>query len=371
MSTLSPAALQALSVSIRQWARDLGFSDAGISRLELDADLEHLRNWIASGHHGSMAYMARDPEMRASPQTLRTGTSSVISVRLPYWPQAHDADDVLRNGEMAYISRYALGRDYHRVMRARLLKLARRIERDIGPLGHRVFADSAPILEKAMARNAGLGWIGKHTLLIQRRQDSVRSADGASGGGSWFFLGELFIDLPLEADAREAISDGCGRCTACIRACPTGAIVAPYQVDARRCISYLTIEHHGPIPEEFRVPMGNRIFGCDDCQLACPWNRESGATAESDFTPRHGLDAARLLELWSWDEAEWLRRTEGMPLRRLDHARWLRNLAIALGNAPRSDEVVRSLRNHANHPDAAVRDHVEWALRRQTAGSLS
>ncbi len=365
MTTLSPAALQALAASIREWARELGFSDAGISRPELGADLDHLRDWLARGHHGSMAYMERDPHLRAAPSVLRPGTLSVISVRLPYWPQARDAEAVLADGRLAYISRYALGRDYHRVMRARLLRLARRIEREIGPLGHRVFADSAPILEKAMARNASLGWIGKHTLLIQRGQDVVRSSGGTSGGGSWFFLGELFLDLPLEPDRRAPVADGCGRCSACIRACPTGAIVGPYKVDARRCISYLTIEHHGPIPEEFRAPMGNRIFGCDDCQLACPWNREAGATAESDFTPRHGLDAARLLELWNWNEAEWLQKTEGMPLRRLDHARWLRNLAIALGNAPRSIEVVTALERHAAHPDDAVREHVAWALRQQ------
>ena len=342
-----------LGDSIRTWARELGFADAGISRAALDADLTHLRDWLAQGRHGSMAYMARDPEMRAQPDSLRPGTLSVISVRLPYWPRAADAASVLDDGERAYISRYALGRDYHRVMRARLLKLARRLERAVGPLGHRVFADSAPILEKALARDAGLGWIGKHSLLIQREQ------------GSWFFLGELFTDAPLAPDPREPVRDGCGRCSACMRACPTGAIVAPYTLDARRCISYLTIEHHGPIPEELRAPMGNRIFGCDDCQLVCPWNREAGVSGETDFLPRHGLDAARLLELWSWDEPEWLRRTEGMPLRRLDHARWLRNLAIALGNAPPSAEVVGALESQRDHPDAAVREHVAWALERQ------
>lgn len=342
-----------LAASIRTWARELGFADAGISRAALDADLVHLRGWLAKGHHGSMAYMARDPEMRARPDVLRPGTLSVISVRLPYWPRAADAESVLADGERAYISRYALGRDYHRVMRARLLKLARRVERAVGPLGHRVFADSAPILEKALARDANLGWIGKHSLLIQREQ------------GSWFFLGELFTDAPLQPDARAPVRDGCGRCSACMRACPTGAIVAPYTLDARRCISYLTIEHHGPIPEPLRAAMGNRIFGCDDCQLVCPWNREAGISGEPDFLPRHGLDAARLLELWSWDEREWLRRTEGMPLRRLDHARWLRNLAIALGNAPASPRIVDALEQQRGHADAAVREHVDWALDRQ------
>jgi epoxyqueuosine reductase len=345
-----------LADDIRTWARELGFADAGIARVALEADLARLRHWLAQGHHGSMAYMARDPDRRARPEALRPGTLSVISVRLPYWPRAADAASVLADGERAYISRYALGRDYHRVLRARLLKLARRLERALGPLGHRVFADSAPILEKALARDANLGWIGKHSLLIQREQ------------GSWFFLGELFTDAPLPADAREPVRDGCARCSACMRACPTGAIVAPYTVDARRCISYLTIEHHGPIPEALRASIGNRIFGCDDCQLVCPWNREAAVSGESDFLPRHGLDAPRLLELWNWSEPEWLRRTEGMPLRRLDHARWLRNLAIALGNAPPSPAILDALERQREHPDAAVREHVAWALERQRAG---
>lgn len=350
--SLSAHEAAALVEDIRAWAQALGFSDAGVARVALDEDLGHLRHWLDQGYHGGMAYMERTPELRADPQALRPGTLSVISVRLPYWPQAADAESVLADGTRAYVSRYALGRDYHRVVRARLLKLARRIERQIGPLGHRVFADSAPILEKALARNAGLGWIGKHSLVIQR------------GHGSWFFLGELYVDLALPPDARTS-KDGCGRCSACLRACPTGAIVAPYTVDARKCISYLTIEHHGPIPEPLRQAIGNRIFGCDDCQLVCPWNREAVPSAEPDFAVRNGLDAAGLLELWSWDEATWLRRTEGMPLRRLDHARWLRNLAIALGNAPPSTEVVQALHARREHPDPAVREHIEWALARQ------
>jgi epoxyqueuosine reductase len=354
---VAPTSPAELADAIRRWARELGFADAGVSRVALDADLAHLRGWLAQGLHGSMAYMARNPELRARPDLLRPGTLSVISVRLPYWPDAADAATVLADGERAYISRYALGRDYHRVLRARLLKLARRLEGVVGPTGHRVFADSAPILEKALARDAGLGWIGKHSLLIQREQ------------GSWFFIGELFTDAPLAPDAREPVRDGCGRCNACMRACPTGAIVAPYTVDARRCISYLTIEHHGPIPEPLRAPMGNRIFGCDDCQLVCPWNRDAATGGEPDFLPRHGLDAAGLLELWNWDESEWLRRTEGMPLRRLDHARWLRNLAIALGNAPASDRIVEALEKQRDHADAAVREHVAWALQRQRRGT--
>ncbi|MGQ0618477.1 MAG: tRNA epoxyqueuosine(34) reductase QueG [Panacagrimonas sp.] len=351
---MSAAGLETLRDSIRGWALELGFADAGVARLELGPDQEHLRRWLDAGHHGSMAYMARGPELRTDPARLRPGTLSVISVRLPYWPaDAADAGTVLADSGRAYISRYALGRDYHRVMRARLLKLARRIERLAGPHGHRVYADSAPILEKALARNAGLGWIGKHTLLIRRDH------------GSWFFLGELFTDLALPPDARPAAQNLCGRCDACMRACPTQAIVAPYTLDARRCISYLTIEHHGSIPEDLRALMGNRIFGCDDCQLACPWNRDAPPSAESDFSPRNGLDSARLLELWAWTESQWLQRTEGMPLRRLDYRRWLRNLAIALGNAPRSGEICAALETRREHPDEVVREHVTWALMRQ------
>ncbi len=342
---------------LRQWAQEAGFSGAGITRLDLDPngldpDADHLRRWLASGHHASMAYMQRHADLRADPRRLRPDTLSVVSVRLPYRPAAAEAEAVLADPTRAYVSRYALGRDYHRVLRARLLRLGRRLQQAVGPHGYRVFADSAPILEKALARNAGLGWIGKHSLVIQR------------GEGSWFFLGELFTDLPLPVDPQPPVADGCARCSACLRACPTGAIVAPYTVDARRCISYLTIEHHGAVPEALRGLIGNRIFGCDDCQLACPWNRPAAPTSEPDFAPRHGLDAAKLLDLWQWDEAQWLRRTEGMPLRRLDHARWLRNLATALGNAPPSTAIGAALNRHRQHPDAAVREHVEWALAR-------
>ncbi|MGQ0697912.1 MAG: tRNA epoxyqueuosine(34) reductase QueG [Panacagrimonas sp.] len=346
------AQLDELAESIRTWAGELGFADAGIARVELAEDMARLQGWLDQGFNGSMEYMRRHRELRADPALLRPGTLSVISVQLPYWPVAAEAQEVLADPHRAYISRYALGRDYHRVLRARLLKLARRIERVIGPFGHRVFADSAPILEKALARDAGLGWIGKHSLLIRRDQ------------GSWFFLGELFVDLSLPPDARAPVENQCGRCSACMRACPTGAIVAPYTVDARRCISYLTIEHHGSIAEELRSLMGNRIFGCDDCQLVCPWNREAATTTEPDFTPRNGLDSAALLELWRWDEAEWLQRTEGTALRRLDYSRWLRNLAIALGNAPASAEIRQALAMRNQHPDAIVREHVEWALAR-------
>ncbi|WP_420468009.1 tRNA epoxyqueuosine(34) reductase QueG [Panacagrimonas sp.] len=350
-------AVATLAQDLRGWARQLGFADAGVAHLELGDDLSRLQRWLTLGYHGSMAYMQRHAELRADPRRLHAGTLSVISVRLPYWPDAADADTVLADRSRAYISRYALGRDYHRVLRARLLRLGRRLEQAIRPHGYRVFADSAPVLEKALARNAGLGWIGKHSLVIQRDE------------GSWFFLGELFTDLLLPADDAAAVPDGCGRCSACMRKCPTGAIVAPYTVDARRCISYLTIEHHGSIPETLRPLMGNRIFGCDDCQLACPWNRQAQPSRDPDFAPRHGLDAAQLLDLWQWDEAQWLHRTEGMPLRRLDYGRWLRNLAVALGNAPPSTQVRTALQTRAEHADPVVREHVAWALaRHQGAG---
>ncbi len=347
---LSLESLRDLSASIRQWALDLGFSDAAISRTELGADLAHLQDWLDKDFHGGMQYMARNTAMRAEPAQLHPGTLSVISVRMPYWPDAAPAKEVLHDGRKAYLSRYALGRDYHKVLRGRLRQLARRIESVAGPLGYRVFADSAPALEKALARDASLGWIGKHTLLIQKEQ------------GSWFFLGELFSDLPLPPDERPPVENACGSCRACMRACPTQAIVAPYTLDARRCISYLTIEHKGSIPEEFRSMIGNRIFGCDDCQLVCPWNRHARITEVEDFTPRHSLDSATLLDLWSWDEPKWLQNTEGMPIRRLNFQRWLRNIAVALGNAPTSDAVVSALQQRQDDSDAMVREHVLWAL---------
>ena len=352
---LSPEQLQRLGAQIVQWAQALGFADAAVSRVQLAEDRAHLRRWLDQDRHGQMQYMARNLDLRDDPGKLVPDTLSVISARMPYWPDAEPASAVLKDRDAAYISRYALGRDYHKVLRTRLRHLARRIESEVGAFGYRAFADSAPLLEKALARDASLGWIGKHTLLIQKDQ------------GSWHFLGEILTDVPLPADARAPAENLCGGCQACMRACPTGAIVAPYTLDARRCISYLTIEHPGSIPEALRPQIGNRIFGCDDCQLVCPWNRQAELTDEPDFRPRHGLDAARLLELWSWDEHEWLRRTEGMPLRRLNFARWLRNLAIAIGNAPPGDANVAALRERESHPDAMVREHVAWALKRQQA----
>lgn len=351
-ASLDPSRIAAL---IPQWARALGFADAGVARRELDEDLAHLRRWLDAGFHGGMAWMERAPRQRADATALRPGTLSVVSARMNYRGTAADAQAVLDDGDKAYISRYALGRDYHKLMRGRLRALAERIAAEIRPHGYRVLCDSAPALEKAYARNAGLGWIGKNTLLLRR------------DAGSWFFLGEIYTDLLLPASEAPPAADLCGRCMACLRICPTQAIVAPYRLDARRCISYLTIEHHGAIPVELRPLVGNRIFGCDDCQLVCPWNRYAQRTAEPDFAPRHGLDAPRLVELFAWDEAEWTRRTEGMALRRTGYARWLRNLAVALGNAPRADAVVEALQRRREHADETVREHVLWALERQTA----
>jgi epoxyqueuosine reductase len=339
-----------LPAQIKAWARELGFADAGVAELALDQDLKHLQQWLAAGFHGAMDYMRRDLPLRQHPSSLRPGTVSVISARMDYRPPAEDAEHVLKDGDKAYISRYALGRDYHKLMRSRLLKLGSRIERAIGPHGYRVLTDSAPALEKALARNARLGWIGKNTLLLHRK------------AGSYFFLGEIYTDLPLQADTAPRPRNYCGSCTSCMDVCPTRAIVAPYTLDARRCISYLTIENHGAIPGEFRKAIGNRIFGCDDCQLVCPWNRYAQVSVEPDFAPRHGLDAARLAELFGWGELEWLRKTEGMALRRLNHERWLRNLAVALGNAPASPQVRAALLSRSHHPSALVREHVAWAL---------
>jgi epoxyqueuosine reductase len=346
--------LDDLPARIRNWARELGFADAGIAELQLDKDMKHLRDWLDQGMHGGMEFMQRDLHLREHPAHLRPGTLSVISARLDYRPHAESAEHVLNDGQRAYISRYALGRDYHKLMRARLLKLAKKIEAVVAPHGHRVLTDSAPALEKALARNARLGWIGKNTLLLNR------------DAGSWFFLGEIYTDLALPADPREPVENRCGSCNACIKVCPTQAIVGPYKLDARRCISYLTIEHHGAIPLELRPMMGNRIFGCDDCQLVCPWNRYARITVEPDFAPRHRLDSAKLIELFAWNEEQWLARTEGMALRRTGYSRWLRNIAVALGNAPHDADVIGALETRAGFPDENVREHIAWALQRQS-----
>ncbi|MFC4762823.1 tRNA epoxyqueuosine(34) reductase QueG [Dyella koreensis] len=353
MSSLAPPSRDyaALASDIKRWARELGFADAGIADTELGEDELHLQRWLDDGHHGEMEYMARHGTKRSRPAELEPGTLRVISVRMDYIPPGtRNAWDVINDPNAAYVARYALGRDYHKLMRNRLQKLAERIHDTIGDFGYRAYVDSAPVLEKALGRNAGLGWIGKHTVLINRR------------AGSYFFLGELYTDLPLPVDP--PASAHCGSCRRCIDICPTQAIVAPYRLDARRCISYLTIELKGSIPEELRAPMGNRIFGCDDCQLICPWNKFAQDAAEPDFAPRHSLDGAKLVELFGWSEEEFLKRTEGMAIRRTGYEGWLRNLAVGLGNAPTSEEVITALQARASHSSEIVREHVAWALER-------
>ena len=344
----------ALARDLKLWAGELGFGALGIARTELPEDEAWLKRWLALGRHGEMGWMARHGTRRSRPAELVPGTLTIIAARMDYLPPGGvDPERVLANPGLAYISRYALGRDYHKVLRNRLQALADRIVTVAGPFGYRVFTDSAPVLEKALAREAGLGWIGKHTNLLAR------------DAGSWFFLGEIYTDLPLPADG--PVSAHCGSCTACIDACPTGAIVAPFELDARLCISYLTIEHPGPIPEALRPAMGNRVYGCDDCQLVCPWNRYAGLAAMPDFHARHGLDAPGLAELFAWSEEEFLARTAGSAIRRIGHERWLRNLAVALGNAMPDPCVRAALAARTDHPSALVREHVRWALTRGDA----
>ncbi len=341
----------ALARRIKAWGAELGLARVGITGVELEEDEARLLDWLREGRHGTMDYMQRHGTRRSRPAELQPGTVRVISARMDYFPQGTDAEaawQTLRDGERAYIARYALGRDYHKLMRNRLQKLADRIAAETGPFGYRAFTDSAPVLEKALARNAGLGWIGKHTLLLDR------------DAGSWFFLGELYTDLPLPMDTPSTAH--CGTCTRCIDVCPTRAITGPYQLDARRCISYLTIESKEPIPEELRPLIGNRVFGCDDCQLVCPWNKFARPTREEAFAPRHGLDGAKLIELFAWTEEEFLKKTEGMPIRRAGYEGFSRNVAIALGNAPPSAEVIAGLEARAADPSPLVREHVAWAL---------
>jgi epoxyqueuosine reductase len=342
----------ALAARIVAWGRELGFDAVGISDTELSNEEARLMSWLHAGRHGGMEYMARHGSARARPADLVPGTVRVITARINYWPAgARPASEVLADPARAYVSRYALGRDYHKVLRARLATLARRIADEVGPFGHRVFTDSAPVLEVALAAKSGIGWRGKHTLLLTRDM------------GSWFFLGEIYTDLPLPAT--DTATDHCGTCRACIVACPTNAIVAPYELDARRCISYLTIEHQGAIPEALRPLLGNRIYGCDDCQLACPWNRFAVAAAAPDFVAvRNGLDDPALVALFAWTEAEFLQRTEGSAIRRIGYERWSRNLAVALGNAPPSDAIIAALQRRADDPSPLVREHVAWALAR-------
>jgi epoxyqueuosine reductase len=349
--------LEALKSGLVALAQARGFEALGVSNVELGADAAHFERWLDSGFHGEMDYMWKHGSRRTRPQELIPGTVRVLSARMNYWPpegpsggqpQVRDAAQQLADEDGAYISRYALGRDYHKILRNALQGLADDIVERIGPMGYRVFVDSGPVLEKALARNAGLGWIGKHTNLIAR------------DAGSYFFIGEILTDLPLPVDA--PASAHCGSCSACIPACPTGAITAPYELDARRCISYLTIELHGAIPIELRRLLGNRIYGCDDCQLVCPWNKFARAASHPDFKARHGLDAARLAELFAWSEAEFLARTEGSAIRRIGYERWLRNIAVSLGNAPSTSENLAALEARRDDSSALVREHVSWAL---------
>ncbi len=346
--------LVALTASIRQWAAELGFQQLGISDTELDEDAARLDAYLAAGYHGEMAYMASHGTMRSRPAELVPGTLRVISVRMDYLPEDTRMAQMLAQPEQAYISRYALGRDYHKLIRKRLQQLAEKITAAIGPFGYRAFVDSAPVMEKPLARKAGLGWMGKNTLILNRK------------AGSWFFLGELFIDLPLPVDAPQD-RDHCGKCSACLDVCPTQAFVGERVLDARRCISYLTIELKGAIPVELRSLMGNRVFGCDDCQLVCPWNRFAKPTQEDDFKPRHDLDNVTLAQLFMWTEEQFLKRTQGSPMRRTGYERWLRNLAVGLGNAPSTIVVLEALRARLDDPSELVQEHVRWALQ-QHAG---
>jgi epoxyqueuosine reductase len=338
----------ALAQQIKAWGRELGFQAVGIADADVSAAEPRLLEWLSLGWHGEMEYMARHAGLRTRPASLKPGTLRVISCRMDYLVDRPEG--IGTAAERAYIARYARGRDYHKVLRARLQALCERIEAQAGPFGYRAFTDSAPVMEVELARNAGLGWRGKHTLLLDR------------DAGSWFFLGEVYCDLPLPPDARQ--SEHCGSCERCIEVCPTQAIRGPYRLDARRCISYLTIEHKSAIPEELRPLIGNRVYGCDDCQLVCPWNRFAKLSNEDDFKTRNGLDDATLVELFAWTETEFDERLRGSPIRRIGYERWLRNLAVGLGNAPTAPDVVEALRARENHPSELVREHVRWALAR-------
>ncbi len=334
---------------VKRWGRELGFDAVAIAGTDLAEEEQRLLEWLGRGWHGEMDYMARHGERRARPAELVPGTVSIITARLNYTPaEARASWDVIDDPHSAFISRYALGRDYHKVMRGKLQDLASRMADELGAFTYRVFTDSAPVMEVSLGARSGLGWRGKHTLLLSR------------DAGSLYFLGELFVSLDLHRDA--PVSAHCGTCTRCIAVCPTGAIVAPYQLDARRCISYLTIEHHGAIPVELRAPMGNRIYGCDDCQLVCPWNKFARKAVDPDFTVRNGLDDVGLAELFAWSEEEFNRRFEGSAIRRIGHERWLRNIAVALGNAPTSPTVIAALESRRDHPSPLLREHVGWAL---------
>jgi epoxyqueuosine reductase len=342
-----------LALKIKKWGQELGFQQVGITDTNLQDAENHLHKWLDNGFHGEMEYMHKHGVKRSRPDLLIPKTVSIISVRMDYLPEtAEQINTVIDSPITAFISRYALGRDYHKILRNRLQKLVNKIETEVGSFGHRAFVDSAPVLEKAIAEKAGLGWIGKHSNLINRK------------AGSWFFLGEIYTDLHFTPE--QPSSSHCGQCVACIDICPTQAIVAPYQVDARRCISYLTIELHGAIPEHLRSSIGNRIYGCDDCQLICPWNRFAKLSIEKDYNPRHNLNKSHLTELFSWTEAEFLKKMEGSAIRRIGYDRWLRNIAVALGNTKPSELVIKRLLEKQSHCSELVREHINWALKKLT-----
>lgn len=341
-----------LALDIKRWGEELGFSEVGITDIDLTKHEAQLQRWLDLGYHGDMEYMAAHGMKRARPAELVPGTQRVISVKMNYLPPDARFAKNLKENNKAYISRYALGRDYHKLMRNRLKKLGQKIELHVDQLGFRPFVDSAPVLERQLAEKAGLGWQGKHSLLINKE------------AGSWFFLGELFVDIPLPIDKPNEF-EGCGKCVACITLCPTGAIVEPYVVDARKCISYLTIELQGPIPEQYRSLLGNRVYGCDDCQLVCPWNRYGQITDEADFHPRKQLKDKELLELFAWDETTFLNNTEGSPIRRIGHQRWQRNLAVGLGNANFDQRIIDALNGARQHATELVQEHIDWALAQQ------
>lgn len=352
LSDYSQLDLRQIAANIKTWGMELGFQAIGIASSDLGQAEARLLEWLAQGHHGEMDYMANHGVKRSRPQELVPGTLRVITTRMAYFPPvARDSFEVMDDSNLAFISRYALGRDYHKLIRARLQKLAEKIQSEIGQFQYRAFTDSAPVMEVELASKSGLGWRGKHSLLLSRE------------AGSWFFLGEIYTDLPLPIDEPE--QNHCGTCTSCMTICPTQAIVAPYQVDARRCISYLTIELKGSIPEELRPLIGNRVYGCDDCQLVCPWNKFGQLTREPDFAVRHGLDNASLIDLFLWNEKEFNDKLVGSPIRRIGHERWLRNLAVGLGNAQSSIEISAALKQRLDHPSELVREHVAWALNRQ------
>ncbi|MGD8925764.1 MAG: tRNA epoxyqueuosine(34) reductase QueG [Thioalkalispiraceae bacterium] len=356
----SPTNLNELVKKIHLWAKQLGFQQIGISDTDLSEAEIRLIEWLDQDFHGEMAWMLRHGSKRSRPAELHPGTLRIISARMDYWPAAsRDAWEIINDSEKAFVSRYALGRDYHKLLRRRLQQLASMISAEVGEFGYRVFVDSAPVMEKPIAEKAGLGWIGKHTNLINRE------------AGSWFFLGEIYTDLPLPSKPTQS-ENHCGTCSACIEACPTDAIVGPYQLDARRCISYLTIEHRGSFPEELRKKMGNRIYGCDDCQLVCPWNRFSKASNEKDFLPRHQLDDVSLLELFSWDQQQFEQQMQGSPIRRIGYEAWIRNIVIALGNSlaamsqtdkSNAEKIIGRLKTRSGDKSSLIREHVEWALK--------